>query len=186
MGEIIFVTGGARSGKSSFAENIFKNRNGKKLYIATATPFDSEMKERIKLHQIERGDNFSTLEKYKNIAEEVTHNYNDYNYILLDCITIMVNNIMFDSRGEEWDNITNEELFNIEKTVIKEIDDLINHFKNRNGQLVMVSNELGMGLVPEIALGRHFRDITGRVNQFIAKKADNVYLLVSGIDMKIK
>ena len=180
---IIYVTGGARSGKSRFAEKLAEKRE-KKLYIATALLLDEEMKERANQHKIDRGNSWETFEGYKDLDKILRENSGKES-ILLDCITNMVTNIMFE-KEVDWDRIKKDELQEIENRINLEIDKLLNEGKKFNGNLIIVSNEVGMGLVPEYPLGRHFRDMAGRVNQIIAEKADEVYFLVSGIPMKIK
>lgn len=178
---MILVTGGARSGKSSFGENLLKNLE-KVLYIATSIPFDDEMKDRVKHHKEARPKHWHTLECYKDFDKKLYNKINNYNGIILDCITIMVTNIIL----EECKNNTNEEFNLAEKKVIKEIKELINILKNFNGKVVIVTNEVGFGIVPENKLSRYFRDIAGRVNQLLAKECENVYLVVSSLPMKIK
>jgi adenosylcobinamide kinase/adenosylcobinamide-phosphate guanylyltransferase len=207
MGKLILVTGGARSGKSTFAENKAKElvkgvgigvsvgvdartdlnviTCGNVLYIATAIPFDEEMKERVKLHKERRPHNWLTYEGYRNL-KEVYESTEDFKVILLDCITVMVTNLMFDITGENIEEFSNERLELLEKNIFEEIVDFLNVAKQKSQTVIMVTNELGMGIVPEYKFGRVFRDIAGRVNQYIAANADEVYFAVCGIPMKIK
>ena len=181
---IIYVTGGARSGKSRFAEKL-ADESKEKLYIATAILFDEEMKSRAEKHKLDRGDSWETFEGYRNLDKVLSEN-SCKESILLDCITTMVTNIMFEDGEKDWERITKDELDELERKVTSEIDKLLSEGEKFRGNLIIVSNEVGMGLVPEYPLGRHFRDIAGRVNQIIAEKADAGYFLVSGIPMKIK
>lgn len=178
---MILVTGGARSGKSSFGESLLKDLE-KILYVATCVPFDDEMEDRVKHHKESRPKYWDTLECYKNFDEKLYNKINNYNGIILDCITIMVTNIII----EECKNNTTEEFNLAEKKVIKEVEKLIETLKSFNGTVVLVTNEVGFGLVPENKLSRYFRDIAGRVNQLLAKECENVYLVVSSLPVKIK
>lgn len=178
---MILVTGGARSGKSSFAESMLKDSK-KVLYIATSIPFDDEMKERVKMHKSSRPSIWDTLECYKDFDKHLLGEVEKYDGIILDCITIMVSNIIL----EKCENCTNEEFEIAEEKAINEVKTLISLLKKCKGKAVIVTNEVGSSIVPENKLGRYFRDIAGRVNQLIAKEASEVYLVVSSIPVKIK
>lgn len=184
MGKIVFVTGGARSGKSSFAENLVKQYNQKISYIATMNFFDDEMKNRVEKHRLRRDENFETIEAYKNFSK-VFENINTENLVLFDCITNMISNLLLENQVD-FEKISQSEIEYFEKEINYEINELIFSLKNHKNDCFIVSNELGMGLVPPYALGRVFRDIAGRINQNFAKEANEVYFVVSGIPMKIK
>lgn len=177
---ITLITGGARSGKSSFAESIYKDKKDV-VYIATAKITDSEMKDRIKHHQNSRPKQWRTYEGnynlYKAVGEEESY--------LLDCITILTSNIMYDiSKGKEvMDYVMQKE---IEDKVIVEVKMLIDEIRLKSYNLVLVTNEVGDCLVPSHPVSRAFRDIQGRINQRIAAVADQVYLVCCGIPVKIK
>lgn len=182
MGKLIVVTGGARSGKSTFAENLIRDQYDSVLYIATAIPYDDEMVERIKKHRKQRPNEWTTYEGYKDlgsVCEECS-----LDAILLDCITIMTTNLMFDYMGDK--DIADCDTQLLEESIEIQINQLIEGARKYSGSTVLVTNEVGSGLVPESKLSRIFRDIAGRVNQRIASKADEVYLVVSGIPIKIK
>lgn len=182
---MIYISGGARSGKSSYAESLLSGKENV-LYIATAIPFDDEMKDRIKRHKDRRSDSWDTLEEYKNFKEKLIPRIHNKDFILFDCITVMVSNIMVVDNDCDWNNLTVEKSNELENKVFNEIDSLLEILKDFKGTSILVSNELGMGIVPDNALGRIFRDIAGRVNQKIAKFSDEAYFLVSGIPVKIK
>ncbi|MGL4628516.1 MAG: bifunctional adenosylcobinamide kinase/adenosylcobinamide-phosphate guanylyltransferase [Cetobacterium sp.] len=186
MGKIIYITGGARSGKSSFAEKKVFESEKEKIYIATAISFDEEMKERVRLHKIQRGEDWITIEGYKNISNILSEYKNLNKIILLDCLTNMVTNNMIMDRDVDWDKITQESLRDIESEIKNEVQDLIDFIKDSSLDMIVVSNEVGMGLVPPYALGRYFRDIGGRMNQLVAKESDEAYLVVSGLELKLK
>jgi adenosylcobinamide kinase / adenosylcobinamide-phosphate guanylyltransferase len=185
MGEMILVTGGARSGKSNFAESLIKKSAGKVLYIATSVPFDEEMKDRVRRHKTQRPDNWITIEAYKDLDLVIESAMTCNGSVLLDCITIMVSNLMLE-KGMDWEGISSEDINIVEELVKDEINKLIRIIKKLPLYFVIVTNELGMGVVPPTELGRAVRDIAGRANQMLAYEADEVYLCVSGIPVKIK
>ncbi|MDR7855776.1 bifunctional adenosylcobinamide kinase/adenosylcobinamide-phosphate guanylyltransferase [Tissierella sp.] len=177
---ITLVTGGARSGKSRFAENLYKDKKDV-VYIATSKIFDDEMEERIKLHQNSRPREWRTYEGNYNLQDAIDK---EKNY-LLDCITVLTSNIMFDiSKDAEY--IDYEMQRDIEDTIVLEIKNLISNIKTKDYNLVLVTNEVGDSIVPEHHVSRVFRDIQGRVNQQIAQLTDQVYLVCCGIPVKIK
>ena len=186
MKGITYVTGGARSGKSTFAEKYTLDKNIPKVYIATAIAFDNEMKIRVAKHREQRGEKWLTIEGYKNLKEQMVEKIGDEKIILLDCLTNMVSNLMIMEKEYDWDNINKEELETLEESIKAEVVEVLDYAEENEIELVIVSNELGMGLVPPYALGRHFRDVAGRMNQLVAARAKNAYLIVSGISMKLK
>lgn len=185
MGKLILITGGARSGKSSFAEKMAADISERVLYIATAVPFDEEMQDRIKKHKESRPQNWDTYEGYKDI-DVIIEDANSYGAILLDCVTVMLTNLMWEYPGMDFDVPSLEVLARAEEYVRLEFDKLLKAAQEYKGSLIMVTNELGSGLVPESPISRSFRDIAGRVNQQIAAHCHEVYLAVCGIPMKVK
>jgi adenosylcobinamide kinase/adenosylcobinamide-phosphate guanylyltransferase len=185
MGKIILITGGARSGKSRFAEMLLKN-NDDVLYIATGIPFDNEMKDRIAKHRERRNKNWTTVEAYHRLDKIINENTKNRKFILIDCVTLMINNLMLVDNNIDWNSACPEEISKLENSVMSEIESLISAARNFTGRTIIVTNELGMGIVPAEPLGRYYRDIAGRANQIIADAADEVYLLVSGIPVIIK
>lgn len=184
MGKMMLVTGGARSGKSSYAESLLRKMDGDIMYIATAIPFDDEMKDRIKKHKQQRPDTWHTYEGHKELYKVVAEQSCNYVGVLLDCVTILVTNLMFDYMGEK--DIEDIDIDSLEKSIYKEFELLVNSIKRSSADVVLVTNELGCGVVPESKLGRVFRDIAGRMNQYLGRNADEVYLSVCGIPTKIK
>ncbi|MDQ2085511.1 bifunctional adenosylcobinamide kinase/adenosylcobinamide-phosphate guanylyltransferase [Herbivorax sp. ANBcel31] len=185
MGEIILVTGGSRSGKSSFAESIAKKYKNDVLYIATSIPFDEEMKERVKKHRIQRPSHWNTLEAYKDLDIHLKKSKNKKEIVLIDCITLMVSNIMLEE-NLDWESLNENEAINIEKRIVEQLEKLLDVIKENGSTFIAVTNEVGMGIIPPNRLSRMFGDIAGRVNQKLSKKADRVYFCVSGIPIKIK
>lgn len=185
MSKLLLVTGGSRSGKSNFAESLCVSRNNSTGYIATSIPFDDEMKDRVRKHKESRPDIWSTYEIYKDIYSIIQDMSKNHKTVILDCVTLLVNNLMFDY-GIDFDNCTPEDVNKMEIYIKDQVEKLIFEIKKTELYCVIVTNELGMSLVPDNKLCRVYSDIVGRVNQYIAKNADEVYLVVSGIPMKIK
>lgn len=169
MGKVIFVTGGARSGKSSFALRQASGIDGRKAHIATATAGDAEMQERIERHRRDRGSAWDTIEEPLRIAAVVRRSANRYEAMVLDCLTLWLSNLMSNNLS-----------------AAEETDTFCSALSVLSCPLYIVSNEVGMGIVPENAVARQFRDLAGQMNQKIAGIADEAYLVVAGIAMKIK
>ena len=184
-GELIYITGGARSGKSSFAEGLLLERGHRVLYIATATAFDKEMEYRINRHKKTRPSFWYTLEAYREIGQSLDERRERFHGILLDCVTVMITNILVD-QGCNGDELSGRDMERIEGVIMSEVSSAITGMRTWGDVNVVISNELGMGLVPDNPLGRAFRDIAGRVNQYLAGEADRGYLMVSGIPVRIK
>mgnify|MGYP002622000533 CR=1 FL=1 len=178
MGKIILVTGGARSGKSKFAEELaLKLGEGRAAYIATAQIFDSEMAERVKIHKSRRGKNWITFESPFNADKSITFAAQNFNAILFDCVTIYLSNFLCNA------NLDDENIF----TKFEEwINNLITAAKNSDATIIFVSNEVGAGIVPENKLARVFRDYAGLANQMLAKESEKVFLTIAGIAIDIK
>jgi adenosylcobinamide kinase / adenosylcobinamide-phosphate guanylyltransferase len=185
MGRIIFITGGARSGKSRFAEALCAGNNDV-LYVATGIGFDDEMRDRIARHRAQRNPAWETVECYRNFQEELGGRLSRRGAIILDCITLMINNIMVVDSDVDWDSAPADIVDTIEREIVKEVSDFIAIAHAFQGTIVIVSNEIGLGLVPPTPLGRHYRDIAGKVNQLLASEAAEVFLMVSGLPVKIK
>lgn len=185
MGKLILITGGARSGKSSFAEETARKIGENILYVATSIPIDQEMEARVQRHKEQRPSTWETVEAYKDLELYLHGRMDNKNAILLDCITIMVANLMLEKR-EDWDNATNIEIAETEELIKTEIEKLLELVKTISIPFIVVTNEAGMGVVPEYASGRAFRDIGGRMNQLLAKAADEVYICIAGIPLRLK
>ncbi len=185
MSNIILVTGGARSGKSSFAENLCKDRNNSTAYIATSIPFDKEMEDRVEKHKNSRPKEWKTYEIYKDIYKIIEEIWKDNNTVILDCVTLLVNNLMFNYEMDI-DKASQEEINELEAYIQNQVKLLIEEVRKTDLYFVIVTNELGMGIVPANKLSRVYNDIVGRINQQIASQSNEVYFVVSGIPMKIK
>ena len=176
--DITFVIGGCRSGKSSFAlhqANKLQFNGGEqknKYFIATSVPTDLEMERRVEKHQKERGEDWHTIEEPVRIHEKINQYSPRAGVILVDCLTLWASNLLFHSYNPG----------QIEKTIKL----LENSLEQCGCPVFLVSNEVGCGIVPENKLARQFRDLAGFINQRIAKIADNVVMMVAGIDVQIK
>lgn len=182
---ITMVTGGARSGKSTYAEQLAKERGKNIGYIATAVVTDEDMADRIKRHRLSRPKEWTTIEQYRHFDEVDETLFKGTDLFLLDCVTTMVTNLMFDEEMD-YDTCSNEDIQKVEDYIFAEIEKLIERMEKDQKKLIVVTNEVGMGLVPAYRLGSIFRDIAGRVNQYLAMRADEVYFMISSIPMKIK
>ena len=195
--KLIYVTGGAKSGKSKFAEDLLLSLNSgkeKNIYLATSQVFDEEMEMKVLIHKERRQDKWETIESYKDFYESLKSVFVEEksqgesifkNNMLVDCLTNMVSNIIFEDLTIDWEKPTKKQLQSCDRRVEKEVLSLIENLEKFN-YVVIVSNELGMGIVPATPLGRYFREIAGKMNQLIAEKSDEVYFVVSGIPIKIK
>lgn len=172
MGRITLVLGGARSGKSNFAQNMAKKNKGKCAFIATCQPLDSEMKKRVLIHKKSRPKHWATFEKHQNIYELLKEIGSKFDVIIIDCLTLLISNLILNGFKE---------------AIIRDkINKTLSELKKIKAESIIVSNEVGLGIVPENKLARDFRDIAGRMNQLTAAKSDNVYFLISGLPWKIK
>lgn len=176
--KIILILGGARSGKSSYALEKAEKLGGKKLFIATATETDAEMKIRIQNHRKARSRDWDTDEVPISISETLKKKAEFYNVILIDCLTLWLFNVME----------SNKKAVETINTLVADLQD-IRHFPYCSVELsaiLIVSNEIGLGIVPENKLARTFRDEAGRLNQKIAGVSDEVYFMVSGMPLELK
>lgn len=175
MAKLTLILGGARSGKSAFAVELGKKYE-RVTYIATARIIDDEMRERVKMHQRLRPPSWKTLEVPFHADKVFSDLKGQTDLVLLDCITLYIANILFDEKSPE----------KKEDYILEEVDKLCEAAKKWTADVILVSNEVGMGIVPENALARQFRDIAGLVNQRIAQKADSVFLISAGLPIKVK
>jgi adenosylcobinamide kinase/adenosylcobinamide-phosphate guanylyltransferase len=186
--EIILVTGGARSGKSLYAEALAKESRSPGtrgssgvLYLATAQITDEEMEDRIRRHRERRPEEWTTLESHRDFVMPV----GDYSTILLDDIGNLLMGVLFDEIPD-MDTCAFAEFDRVEDIVMDEIKTLSAFARAQDKRLILVTNEIGLGLVPAYRLGRYYRDILGRANRCAAELADQVAFLVSGIPLTLK
>ena len=169
---IYLITGGARSGKSTYAENLalkLCKDSSRRCYIATAEAFDDEMRERIRLHQERRSDKFFTVEAPIELSKALTDvcESKKADVILIDCLTVWIGNLLYHERLEEKEK-------------------LLSALRRATCDVVLVTNETGMGIVPDNALSRRFRDEAGYLNQAVASIAGSVVLMVCGLPVFVK
>ena len=181
--QIILCSGGARSGKSEFAERLALATKGQKAYVATGQAFDEEMVDRIKKHQERRGKIWNNFEVPLHLADEWENISQSADVILIDCLTMFTTNHMMaygSIRGQEDAN-------RLEQTILSELDILLDSIQSCEGKTVIfVTNEIGLGIVPDNKLARYFRDIAGRVNRAVASVSDKLYLTISGVTIELK
>lgn len=172
MGEIIFILGGARSGKSLYATKIAKEAAKRVLFVATANPIDKEMRLRIELHKRNRPSGWKTVEEPRDLITPIKNLPKKFNLIIIDCLTLFISNLLeegYTDRGIE-----------------NKVNIILKMLKRSNFTSVLVSNEVGLGIVPDNPLARRFRDLSGKINQRVASAANKVYFMTSGIAVEVK
>ncbi len=175
--KIVLITGGARSGKSRFAQELAASISRSVLFVATAEALDEDMASRIERHRLSRPPEWRTIEAPRHIAAAVRDAVRE-DVVLIDCITLLVSNILTGGSGRVEEGP--------QEAIILEIDQLIGQMRAVPASFLIVSNEVGMGLVPDNPLGRQYRDMLGKANQLLAAVADQVYLMVAGIPVPVK
>ncbi len=165
----VLILGGARSGKSGFAEKLAAESGLDPVYVATGQPRDAEMAERIRHHRERRGDGWTTIEEPVDLVGVLKREATAKRVLMVDCMTLWVTNLMLDSRD-----------------VGAEGKALTTGLAGLPGLILLVSNEVGLGIVPENRMARDFRDHAGRLHQDIAQAADAVYFIAAGLPMKLK
>jgi adenosylcobinamide kinase/adenosylcobinamide-phosphate guanylyltransferase len=191
MGRLTLILGGARSGKSTFAEERAKELGGDSvLYVATSESKDEEMQQRVTKHRAGRPSAWGTLEAPRNVAQALREQRSAARVVLMDCMTFLVANYLMEAVAPKDDPFGDlrADPFDpqIEADVVTEVETLVAYMQESEVELLVVSNEVGLGVVPPYELGRAYRDILGRANQILAQHADEVQLLVAGIPMKVK
>jgi len=172
MAKLIFITGGVRSGKSKFAVELASNFSSQVTFIATAPFSDPEMEKRINLHQKSRPSHWQTIEEQKDVSAVLSKINSPQKVIILDCLTLLISNLLLEKKEE--------------KEIFAQIKTIADKARKLNRVTIIVSNEVGWGVVPPTELGRNFRDIAGTANQIIAQKSNQMWLLVCGIPCKLK
>ena len=165
----VLVTGGARSGKSLYAEGLIRASGHDRVYVATCAVLDGEMEERVARHRGQRGAGWMTVEEQRAIADVIARESRATRALLVDCLTLWLSNLMFADADIE-----------------AETDALVAALRAAPGPLVLVTNEVGSGIVPENALARRFRDAQGRLNRMIAQACDATVLVAAGLPLVLK
>jgi len=173
------IIGGARSGKSTLAQEMALKAGGNVLFVATAEAGDEDMKKRIEMHRKSRPSNWSTLEATTHIGSQITRNKVKARTVIIDCITLLINNIFM-----RYDENTDADL--TEKEVTAEIKELLGCIDRSHAYFIIVTNDVGLGVVPADRVSRLYRDMLGRANQMLAEYANEVFLLVAGIPVVVK
>ncbi len=171
---VTLVLGGAASGKSRFAQQLAETAGWPLLYVATARAGDAEMKARIARHRQERGDHWQTLEETHDLAGLLPAAAQGKAVVLIDCVTLWLSNLLLEDEDH------------LESSVWPAVEALLAVLDRLPAPVILVSNELGLSLVPENRLGRLFRDLAGKVNQRLAARADNVWLVTAGLPLALK
>jgi adenosylcobinamide kinase/adenosylcobinamide-phosphate guanylyltransferase len=177
MAHISFITGGARSGKSSFAEKTALKFGAPLGYMATAQTLDNEMDERVRRHRERRGAEWTTIEEPLHLSQALARCDGQYQAILVDCVTLWLSNLLF--KYEDAGELSDERIF-------EDLQRLKSTLQGMVTPVILVSNEVGMGIVPDNSLARMFRDIVGTANQTLAAAADEVHVVISGIPLKLR
>lgn len=172
MSELILVTGGVRSGKSSYAQRMAESSGAKVFYIATAEALDGEMKKRIKSHRRSRARTWVTIEEPVYLAKAINVIAPGKKTIILDCLTLFISNLIHEGRSDAG--------------ICSDVKDVVKALREKSELSIVVTNEVGNGIVPDNELARRFCDLQGKINQIVSAAADSAYLLVSGIPVKIK
>ncbi|WP_363302784.1 bifunctional adenosylcobinamide kinase/adenosylcobinamide-phosphate guanylyltransferase [uncultured Veillonella sp.] len=181
--QIILCSGGARSGKSEFAERLALATAGRKAYVATGQAFDEEMIDRIKKHQERRGEIWNNFEVPLHLAKEWQNISQTADVILIDCLTMFTTNHMMAHGSIQGQQDANQ----LEAAVLTELESLLASIKScEDKTVIFVTNEIGLGIVPDNKLARYFRDIAGRVNRTVATAADKLYVTISGVTIELK
>ena len=168
---IILIGGGARGGKSRFALDYASAPSQRRAFVATAEARDDEMRERIRAHQAARGSDWTTIEEPRDLANVLASRAKEFDLLLIDCVTLWLSNILLDAARDT-------------ETEIRRLLDVLD--EPPNATVILVTNEVGCGIVPENDLAREFRDLAGRLNQELARRADQVYWMVFGIPLEVK
>lgn len=180
MRKIILITGGQRSGKSEYAEKMALGLSGTPIYMATSRIWDDDFRHRVELHKQRRGAQWTNIEEEKELSR---HNVSG-RVVLIDCVTLWSTNFFFDLQNESMRS-AKAASEHIERT-LKELKEEFDRFTNQDATFIFVTNEIGSGGVSDNETQRKFTDVQGWMNQYVAKKADEVYMMVCGIPMKVK
>jgi adenosylcobinamide kinase / adenosylcobinamide-phosphate guanylyltransferase len=183
MKKAILIVGGARSGKSRFAQELARETGVPVLFVATAEAGDSEMRQRIEEHRKQRPPDWHTLEATCHLGNRIEQEVGNTQIVIVDCITLLVNNVFNQHTEQALEQIAESVL---EEQVTAEIDELVECMKTVDASFIIVSNEVGLGLVPDNRVGRLYRDLLGKANQMLAQYAGEVYLMAAGLPIRIK
>jgi adenosylcobinamide kinase/adenosylcobinamide-phosphate guanylyltransferase len=171
-GRVVLIGGGARSGKSRFALERARSLGTRRIFVATAQAFDDEMRDRIARHQIDRGSDFQTIEEPCDLVGALRSAEGRAEVVLVDCLTLWISNLLLADRDDD--------------AILAEVEALAQYLTRCPQHVVLVTNEVGMGVVPESALGRRFRDLAGSAHQRLVRVADEVHLAAMGMVLRLR
>ena len=180
----ILILGGARSGKSRFAQKLAAKLGKRVLYVAMGEAHDEEMRRRIDEHRRNRPPNWRTLEVSVNVGRRILEEIGNAQVVVLECLTLLVSNVIGESTAESDPEEVDVPL--LEERLDLELRELMGAVNTARAYSIVVSNEVGLGLVPANRLGRLYRDLLGKANQAFAERADEVYLMVAGLPLQLK
>lgn len=172
MGKIIFIFGGARSGKSTHAAELAKKTGKRVAFIVTCLPMDREMKKRIELHKKKRPSHWQTFEEPKKLSALLKKIDSKFNVVIIDCFTLFISNLLSEGLNDN--------------AIEDRINKILNVLKSAKYRSIIVANEVGLGIVPRNRLARRFRDLAGKINQLLTQKANSVFFMLSGLPLKVK
>jgi adenosylcobinamide kinase/adenosylcobinamide-phosphate guanylyltransferase len=181
MGQLTLIIGGARSGKSSFGERLAGETSGQVVYLATAQGLDDEMRQRILNHQRQRPEGWTTIELPRDVGRQWTGLQVDAEVVILDCLTLLVSNLVVAAMEDPHLNGEDQAV----GEVLREVDELLEVIRDSPAGWLVVTNEVGLGLVPPNPMGRIYRDLLGFTNQRFASQAERVYWMVAGIPVPV-
>lgn len=170
--KIVLIGGGARSGKSTFALELARQLGTRRVFLASAQAGDDEMRERIRRHRLERGADFDTIEEPLAVPETLRRIATEADVVVLDCLTLWLSNLLLAGHAAD--------------AILARVDDLADALAPRRLHAILVTNEVGMGIVPETDLGRTFRDVAGSAHQRLGRVADEVYAAMLGVIVCLK
>ena len=179
----ILITGGARSGKSHYAQELALKSPQPVLFVATAEAGDEEMRQRIEEHKRARPSTWGTIEVTTHVGSQILQKRGKAQTVIVDCITLLINNI-FCRHSDPTGKAIDASL--IEKEVVAEIEELVDCLHQIDASFIIVTNEVGLGLVPANRMSRLYRDLLGKANQILAKQVDEIHLMVAGWPLPIK
>ncbi len=183
MGKTVLIIGGARSGKSHYAQELARSKSGAVLFVATAEAGDEEMRQRIEEHKKARPATWRTLEVQSRVGKRIRQEIGEAQVVIVDCITLLVNNVLGQQQSAGNGRV---DLKAVEKAVTDEINALLECCRQVRASFIMVSNEVGSGIVPADKMSRLYRDLLGKANQMLAQQADEVLMMVAGIPFPLK
>ena len=183
---LTLILGGARSGKSGLAQEMARRVGERVLFVATGAALDEEMKSRIAEHKRQRPQSWQTLEASTHVGQRIGEALGNTEVVIIDCITLLVSNVLL-AKHADWDTEPGRgDYREAERDVMAEVEGIVSCYRASKATFIIVSNEVGLGLVPVHMSGRVYRDLLGKANQYLARHADEVYFMVAGLPWRLK